>query len=159
MPTFSNTAKPVYVYDQASDTWFLIGTPGATGPTGPTGATGAASTVTGPTGPQGVQGPTGPTGPQGVQGVTGPTGPTGAQGVTGPIGPTGPTGSDGGSIDTGETPPSSPTNGDLWYNTSNGVLYIYYQDADSAQWVTTTAAAGVSQSDLDAIEALALLGL
>jgi hypothetical protein len=125
---------------------------GATGPTGPTGATGAASTVTGPTGPTGadstVTGPTGPagdTGPTGPAGDTGPTGPTGATGsastVTGPTGPTGPTGATGAaSTVTGPTgptgadgkylesatEPSTPEPGDIWFNTTTGSTYIYY---------------------------------
>lgn len=31
--------------------------------------------------------------------------------------------------------PVSPQNGDLWWNSDEGVLKIYYQDLDSAQWV------------------------
>ena len=31
--------------------------------------------------------------------------------------------------------PVSPQNGDLWWNSDEGVLKIYYQDVDSAQWV------------------------
>jgi len=71
-------------------------------------------------------------------------------------------GGGGASVVTDVTAPSSPADGDLWYNSTNGVLYIYYQDADSSQWVMTTssvAPSGVSQSELDAVEALALLGL
>ena len=67
----------------------------------------------------------------------------------------------GASVVVSATAPVSPSAGDLWYNSTNGALYIYYQDADSSQWVMTTSAAatGVSQSELDAVEALALLGL
>jgi hypothetical protein len=37
----------------------------------------------------------------------------------------------------GETPPASPVEGDLWWNSSDdsGRLYVYYEDADSSQWV------------------------
>lgn len=35
----------------------------------------------------------------------------------------------------GQTPPNSPTNGDLWLNTTNGRLYVYYNDGDSNQWI------------------------
>jgi hypothetical protein len=31
--------------------------------------------------------------------------------------------------------PESPTKGDVWYDSSSGFTYIYYQDADSSQWV------------------------
>lgn len=33
------------------------------------------------------------------------------------------------------TPPASPLNGDLWMNTNNGRLYVYYNDGDSSQWI------------------------
>lgn len=36
----------------------------------------------------------------------------------------------------GTFPPSSPLNGDLWWNSSTGRMCIYYIDADSAQWVS-----------------------
>lgn len=82
-----------------------IGVDGATGPTGPTGATGSASTVTGPTGP------------------TGPTGATGAASTV--TGPTGPTGADGKYLESA-TEPSTPEPGDIWFNTTTGSTYIYY---------------------------------
>jgi hypothetical protein len=31
--------------------------------------------------------------------------------------------------------PEDPENGNLWFNTNNGVLYVYTTDADSSQWV------------------------
>lgn len=31
--------------------------------------------------------------------------------------------------------PANPKNGDLWLNTTNGCLYVYYQDGDSNQWI------------------------
>ena len=31
--------------------------------------------------------------------------------------------------------PSSPTDGDLWWDEEDGSLFIYYNDGDSAQWV------------------------
>lgn len=33
------------------------------------------------------------------------------------------------------TPPANPLGGNFWYNPTDGRLYIYYVDADSAQWV------------------------
>ena len=33
------------------------------------------------------------------------------------------------------TPPSDPKAGNLWYNNTDGRLYIYFTDADSSQWV------------------------
>tara|TARA_B100001094_G_C18131333_1_gene772465 strand:- start:580 stop:1182 length:603 start_codon:yes stop_codon:yes gene_type:complete len=35
----------------------------------------------------------------------------------------------------GSTPPTATAAGELWYNTNDGRLYVYYQDADSGQWV------------------------
>jgi hypothetical protein len=125
----------------------FVGSDGATGPTGPAGDTG-------PTGPTGLTGETGPTGPQGEagpQGVTGPTGPAGAQGptgadstVTGPTGPTGPQGEQGIQGETGptgadstvegppgtfsplENAPTDPIDGNAWFDTNEGRLYVYY---------------------------------
>jgi len=34
-----------------------------------------------------------------------------------------------------ETPPSTPTQGKLWWHTGQGKLKIYYVDVDSSQWV------------------------
>ena len=57
------------------------------------------------------------------------------------------------SVTTSDAAPSSPSAGDLWYNTSAGGLFVYYQDANSAQWVevvgktgATGAAGGVTVS-------------
>jgi hypothetical protein len=97
--------------------WTLIAAEGVQGPTGPTG-------VEGPTGPQGEIGATGATGADStVTGPTGPTGPTGADStVTGPTGPTGP---DGKYLESA-TAPSTPEPGDIWFNTTTGSTYIYY---------------------------------
>ncbi len=55
---------------------------------------------------------------------------------TGPAGPPGPPGSGGGaSVTTDDTPPTSPSDGDLWWDSNSGRLNVYYQDADSSQWV------------------------
>ena len=103
--------------------WTLLAAEGATGPTGAEGATG-------PTGPEGATGPTGSTGPEST--VTGPTGATG---------PTGPAGSGSGSAYiTGPTAPTAPSAGALWFNTSNGLSSIYYNDGDTSQWVSLSEA-------------------
>lgn len=44
-------------------------------------------------------------------------------------------GGGGGSIEISATAPSSPGEGDLWWDSDNGNLYIYYDDGDSQQWV------------------------
>lgn len=33
------------------------------------------------------------------------------------------------------SPPSTPANGSLWFNTETGRLYVYYTDGTSDQWV------------------------
>jgi microcystin-dependent protein len=44
-----------------------------------------------------------------------------------------------GGVTTGATPPASPNAGDAWYDTTDGLLYIWYVDADSSQWVEVKA--------------------
>jgi hypothetical protein len=39
---------------------------------------------------------------------------------------------------TSDTAPSNPTNGDNWYNTTDGVTYVYYVSGSTGQWVDTT---------------------
>ena len=41
----------------------------------------------------------------------------------------------GSSINVSDTAPSSPSSGDLWFNSSNLRPYIYYADGDSNQWI------------------------
>jgi len=36
-----------------------------------------------------------------------------------------------------DSAPTSPSGGDLWWNSTEGTLKIYYSDADSSQWVDT----------------------
>jgi hypothetical protein len=94
-----------YISNAQWEVWIPKGADGATG------ATGAASTVTGPTGATGAASTV--------------TGPTGAQGVTGPTGPTGANGADG-SFEVSATAPTSPSQGDVWYDSSVGTSFIYY---------------------------------
>ena len=44
-------------------------------------------------------------------------------------------GGGGGSIEVSLTAPSTPTAGTIWFNSSNGTLYVYINDGDSNQWV------------------------
>jgi len=44
-------------------------------------------------------------------------------------------GSGGSNVSIGSSAPSSPNNGDLWYSTTRGRLFIYYTDTDSSQWI------------------------
>ena len=89
----------------------------------PTGATGA-------TGAQGNTGAVGQTGPTGAQGNTGVTGATGSQGETGV------TGAEGQFAVAATTPPSSPVEGDAWYDSASGNLYVYYD----GYWVEAASA-------------------
>ena len=53
---------------------------------------------------------------------------------------TGGGGSGGGaSVDVSDTPPSSPTAGSIWFDSSTGSLFVYITDTDSSQWVQPTA--------------------
>ena len=46
--------------------------------------------------------------------------------------------SGGASVTVSETAPTSPSAGDLWWSSSEAVMYIYYTDTDSSQWVSTS---------------------
>ena len=43
--------------------------------------------------------------------------------------------SGGASVNISDTAPSNPVAGDMWYDSSDGSLSVYYTDADSSQWV------------------------
>jgi hypothetical protein len=45
------------------------------------------------------------------------------------------------SVSVGQAPPASPQQGDLWWNTLDANLFIYYVDGSSAQWVEATTGA------------------
>ena len=62
--------------------------------------------------------------------------------------PTGGGSSGGGaSVTASDTAPSSPNAGDLWYKSDTNALYVYYQDADSSQWVGVSGPAGPAGAD------------
>ncbi len=52
------------------------------------------------------------------------------------------------SVTTSDTAPGSPNDGDLWWNSVEGKMYVYYSDGDSNQWVqahpTNTGAQGLT---------------
>lgn len=50
------------------------------------------------------------------------------------------------SVSVGDTAPLNPTLGDLWWNEEDGVLYIYYTDIDSSQWVPASPQGGGGDS-------------
>ena len=89
-----------------------VGTQGSQGKQGHQGDDGDASTVAGPQGAQGVQGAQGSPGSNGNDGVA--------------------------VLDIATGPPSSPTAGDLWWESDTGHLYAYYNDGNSSQWVAVS---------------------
>jgi len=46
-------------------------------------------------------------------------------------------GGGGASVTVSDAAPSSPSAGDLWFDSTGLVLYVYYNDGDSSQWVQT----------------------
>ena len=115
---------------------------GAQGPPGPRGATGTSGGGTGDTGPTGPAG-TGDTGPQGPSGETGADGPSGD---TGPQGPIGNTGASIVELFYGPTSPSTPEEGNLWFNSDSGLFFVYVNDGDSSQWVQIVGSLGQTGS-------------
>jgi len=43
---------------------------------------------------------------------------------------------------TSDTPPTSPLDGQMWFDTDGGGAFVYYEDTDSAQWVEIIGSAG-----------------
>ena len=99
-------------------------------PTGPANAI-LASTPTGArywAAQEDFMGETGPTGPTGPQGPIGPDG-----GPTGATGPTGPTGPEGKFATENTTPPVGTREGEAWFDSEDGRIYIWYD----GYWVET----------------------
>ena len=110
-----------------------VGAQGAQGHQGLTGATGAQ-------GHQGHQGAVGAQGNQGVQGAGGAAGAQGHQGVQGAGGAAGAQGNQGvqgatNNLTVSTSPPGSPSAGDMWWDSDDGRLGVYYNDGNSSQWV------------------------
>ena len=51
----------------------------------------------------------------------------------------------------GSLPPSAPVEGDLWWNSDSGQLYIRYIDTDGGQWVSATVNPPVTNLNSDAV--------
>lgn len=107
MLVFETDTNKLLSWDEQGDTWLDF-----IGPTGPVGATG-------PTGSTGLTGATGATGPAGPTGTTGPTGATGETGLTGPTGAHG-------RFFASAIVPTGEEEGDGWFNTVNGKIYVYF---------------------------------
>lgn len=99
----------------------------------------------------------------GGSGATGPMGPAGPQGPAGPtvvstdasnaaiLGTDGfiyvPLSSGGAaSVTVSDKAPTTALVGDLWYNTSNGGLFVFYDDGNGGVWVQTTSAPGTASA-------------
>ena len=48
----------------------------------------------------------------------------------------------GANVDTSDTPPTSPSDGDLWWDSNKGELHVYYEDVNSSQWVEANGGSG-----------------
>jgi len=51
-------------------------------------------------------------------------------------------GGGGASVTVSATPPTSPIAGDLWYDSDSAALYVYYNDGNTSQWVSTSVGGG-----------------
>ena len=126
MSGFPNNPVTGDAYTLGDKSWewngelWRIKTTGAVGPQGNQGFAGS-------TGVAGVNGSQGNQGRQGVAGVNGSQGNQGRQGAQGPSGPV--------DITYSGTKPSSPDVGDMWFDSDNGVFYIYLNDGNSSQWI------------------------
>jgi hypothetical protein len=49
----------------------------------------------------------------------------------------------GAAINVGAVPPASANNGNMWWDSISGRLFIYYTDTDSSQWVEASPSGGV----------------
>jgi len=56
------------------------------------------------------------------------------------------TASGGASATVSATPPPNPIAGDLWYDSDSAALYVYYNDGNTSQWVSTSVG-GVGTTD------------
>lgn len=83
-------------------------------------------------------------GDKGDKGEKGDKGDVGAKGDLGDKGDKGETGDKGNtaSVITSDLPPSLPVDGDLWWNSAVGDLYVWYDDGISSQWVETSFSGG-----------------
>ena len=59
-------------------------------------------------------------------------------------------GGGGASVTTDDTAPSSPSDGDLWWDSAGGKMYVYYEDTDSSQWVSVSVPGSTGPAGADA---------
>jgi len=119
---------------------------GNTGSQGDKGEKGAPSTVAGDKGQKGEIGVGQKGEPSTVKGDKGQKGEVGADGNDGADGQKGQKGdgsAGGASVTISDNAPSSPNNGDLWWESDTFDLHVYYQDGSSNQWVSITSNAAL----------------
>ena len=56
-------------------------------------------------------------------------------------------GSGGSSVTVSDTAPTSPSDGDQWFDSTDGSLSVYYNDGSSSQWISTSGPAGAAGVD------------
>ncbi len=120
------------------------GLTGGAGQKGDKGDKGAPSTVAGPAGDKGQKGEIG-VGDKGQKGEDGADGDKGQKGEIG-VGTKGDKGdgsAGGAQVTISDNAPSSPNNGDLWWESDTFDLHVYYQDGSSNQWVSITSNAAL----------------
>ena len=66
-------------------------------------------------------------------------------------------GGGGATVTTSDSAPGSPSDGDLWWNSTTGLLNVYYEDANSSQWVNATGRGGGSSSSTGGTTKVAVL--
>lgn len=119
----------------------FVGSQGIIGYAGSIGYTGSRG-ITGFIGSRGIQGNLGYTGSRGYTGSKGDFGYTGSRGLQGALGYTGSRGEDGTITETLNSPPLNPVNGQMWFDTEDGTLKVYYDDGDTSQWVVVSGPIG-----------------
>ncbi|WP_445215456.1 hypothetical protein ACKWRH_23540 [Bradyrhizobium sp. Pa8] len=63
-------------------------------------------------------------------------------------------GGGGASVTISDTPPASPTANSLWWESDTGILFIYYNDGSSSQWVSISAGQPTGAVRYDVVQAL-----
>ncbi len=58
---------------------------------------------------------------------------------------------DKGNVDISDTPPLNPSLGDLWYDSSTGICFVYYYDGDSFQWTDIGSGGNTTLNPLSSI--------
>ena len=51
-------------------------------------------------------------------------------------------GAGGASVTVSATAPEEPSDGDLWFDSTDATMYIWYVDGESGQWVQVSGASG-----------------